>query len=243
MVLVAHDLHGLAESCWQVTAFTNDSWLVLHSYLIMSATRWGMKQCRHHNTYYFQWLAHSDPRIGPGQTEWLVKTFLKMSKSTFTSGHSHMTSAKSWELIVLPTDRYPMRAIRLSLVLSDCMASVSFYLHPILQICAHAGCATPLIWIDFQIISWMSLVILSLSLELPLERITVLPSEEVPKYDRRSAQYSSFRYEVCFGQIQLEKRPNMTQVGRRQLIFLLFNDISISHQFWIKFLLRYIMVS
>ena len=77
----------------------------------------------------------------------------------------------------------------------------------------------------------MSLVILSLSLELPLERITVLLSEEVPKYDRRSAQYSSFRYEVCFGQIQWEKRPNMTQVGRRQLIFLLFNDISISHQF------------
>ena len=39
MVLVAHDLHGLAESYKQVTAFTNDSWLVLHSYLIMSATR------------------------------------------------------------------------------------------------------------------------------------------------------------------------------------------------------------
>ena len=39
-----------------------------------------MKQCRHHNTYYFQWLAHSDPRIGPGQTEWLVKTFLKNVK-------------------------------------------------------------------------------------------------------------------------------------------------------------------
>ena len=216
---------------------------MLHSYLIMSATRWGMKQCRHHDTYYFQWLAHSDPRIGPGQTEWLVKTFLKNVKEHIYKWPFTYDVRKSWELIVLPTDRYPMRAIRLSLVLSDCMASVSFYLYPILQICAHAGCATPLILIDFQTISWMSLVILSLSLELPLERITVLLSEEVPKYDRRSAQYSSFRYEVCFGQIQWEKRPNMTQVGRRQLIFLLFNDISISHQFWIKFLLRYIMVS
>ena len=65
----------------------------------------------------------------------------------------------------------------------------------------------------------MSLVILSLSLELPLERITVLLSEEVPKYDRRSAQYSSFRYEVCFGQIQWEKRPNNDSSGPKTAHF------------------------
>ena len=71
----------------------------------------------------------------------------------------------------------------------------------------------------------------------------MLPSEEVPKYDLRSTVGSSPRNEVCFGQIQWEKRPNMTHVGQRQLTFISFNNISISNQFSIEFLRRSVMIS